>query len=87
MRIICIDRALGNQTWVQLYHAGQSIVLYIKHVHQPTGFQAIVHTVDDEENYLRALNVGIHRAVLLYIDSFFPHLRREAYAAQMEWEC
>ena len=87
MRIICIDRALGNQAWVQLHARNLNIVLKVKLIHQPYGVEARVHKDGDEDNYISLKNAGIHRAVLHYISHFLPHYKREAYGARMEWEC
>jgi hypothetical protein len=88
MRIICIDRALGNTAWVQICNrAGVNEVLRVKLVHQPQGVQAIAHLDGDEENLVRVMNCGIHRVVLIWIEHFMPRFKREAHGAIMEWEC
>lgn len=87
MRIICVDRAKGNQAWVQVMSRDLNIMLHVKLIQQPASIEARVHAVDDEGNYIRVLGAGIHRSVLLYIEQFIPRYKREAYGAFMEWEC
>lgn len=87
MRIICIDRARGNEAWVQLHSRDLNTILKVKLIRQPAGYEARVHADGDDENYIRVLHAGIHRSVLTYIEHFMPRYTREAYGAYMEWEC
>lgn len=87
MRIICIDRARGNEALVQVVTRELNTVIRVKLVPQPQGIQAIAHLEGDEENMVKVTGAGIHRAVLIYITHLFPTYKREAYAARMEWEC
>lgn len=87
MRIICVDRAKGNQAWVQVMSRDLNLMLRVKLIQQPSGYEARVCLADDETRFVRVSGAGIHRSVLHFIDHFMPRYTREAFGAFMEWEC